>query len=258
MSAPRGTVLCCVKQRISLLDRVPLGWLGGHCRRTGAWSQLMTTQLDKTQIETVSLVASTSSCSASSLRSSRSGSGAQDQRLQAFIRGARMVCRRRSPSSHGVLVAIQCAEFRRARDAGQRRHGYSSIGINADFCWRAPTALMKSVSGSGARAMMIDAIKTYGVDSFRPDGSPASCRAVGHHALYIAPLLRLVGIAKVRWLASPRPARRCCGRAGVDLGGISIRWVAHRDLRHRCRTHLQRATSQALISRMSLRGVSRR
>jgi spore maturation protein SpmA len=41
------------------------------------------------------------------------------------------------------------------------------LGINADFVAGLPTAFMKPFSGSGARGMMIDAIKTYGVDSFQ-------------------------------------------------------------------------------------------
>jgi len=43
---------------------------------------------------------------------------------------------------------------------------FGAIGIDTDFVASLPTALMKPISGSGARAMMIDAMKTYGVDSF--------------------------------------------------------------------------------------------
>ena len=41
-----------------------------------------------------------------------------------------------------------------------------SFQMNADFVPALPTALMKPLSGSGARAMMIDAMQTYGADSF--------------------------------------------------------------------------------------------
>ena len=40
------------------------------------------------------------------------------------------------------------------------------LGINTDFVAALPTALMKPLSGSGARAMMLDTFATYGVDSF--------------------------------------------------------------------------------------------
>jgi len=43
---------------------------------------------------------------------------------------------------------------------------FGAMGFNTDFTPALPTALMKSVSGSGARAMMIEAMKTYGADSF--------------------------------------------------------------------------------------------
>jgi spore maturation protein SpmB len=42
----------------------------------------------------------------------------------------------------------------------------SSCGLPADWVEAFPTALMKPLSGSGSRGMMIDAMKTYGVDSF--------------------------------------------------------------------------------------------
>ncbi|MGM0567534.1 MAG: nucleoside recognition domain-containing protein [Bacteroidota bacterium] len=43
---------------------------------------------------------------------------------------------------------------------------FLSIGINTDFVEAIPTALMKPLSGSGARGMMVDAMDTYGADSF--------------------------------------------------------------------------------------------
>lgn len=41
-----------------------------------------------------------------------------------------------------------------------------SLGFNADFVAALPTAIMKPLSGSGARGMMVDAMSTYGADSF--------------------------------------------------------------------------------------------
>jgi spore maturation protein SpmB len=43
---------------------------------------------------------------------------------------------------------------------------FSSMGLNTDFVAALPTALMKPLSGSGSRAMMIDTMKHYGPDSF--------------------------------------------------------------------------------------------
>ena len=41
-----------------------------------------------------------------------------------------------------------------------------ACGGNTDFVGALPTALMKPLSGSGARGMMVDAMTTYGADSF--------------------------------------------------------------------------------------------
>ena len=46
------------------------------------------------------------------------------------------------------------------------RFGIASIGLNTDFVEALPTKLMKPLSGSGARGMMLDAMNTYGADSF--------------------------------------------------------------------------------------------
>ncbi|OAV71131.1 Spore maturation protein A [Bacteroidales bacterium Barb4] len=46
------------------------------------------------------------------------------------------------------------------------RLGVASAGINTDFVEALPTMLMKPLSGSGSRGMMLDAMNTYGTDSF--------------------------------------------------------------------------------------------
>jgi len=42
----------------------------------------------------------------------------------------------------------------------------AACGLNTDFVEALPTALMKPLSGSGARGMMVDAMTAYGADSF--------------------------------------------------------------------------------------------
>ncbi len=42
----------------------------------------------------------------------------------------------------------------------------AAAGFNTDFVPAMPTAFMKPLSGSGARGMMLDTMKTYGADSF--------------------------------------------------------------------------------------------
>lgn len=43
---------------------------------------------------------------------------------------------------------------------------FNALGINTDFVGALPTAFMKPLSGSGAKAMMIEAMSNYGADSF--------------------------------------------------------------------------------------------
>ncbi len=67
-----------------------------------------------------------------------------------------------------ILVAI--GVFRASGAMGYLIEGIShlveSIGLNSDFTGALPTILMKPLSGSGARGMMIDAMNNYGADSF--------------------------------------------------------------------------------------------
>ena len=49
---------------------------------------------------------------------------------------------------------------------GGVRWAVEACGGNSDFVGALPTALMKPLSGSGARGMMVDAMATYGPDSF--------------------------------------------------------------------------------------------
>lgn len=43
----------------------------------------------------------------------------------------------------------------------------AALGMNTDFVPALPVGLMKTLSGSGARGLMVDVMKTYGVESFQ-------------------------------------------------------------------------------------------
>ena len=47
------------------------------------------------------------------------------------------------------------------------RAAVTALGLNADFVPALPVGLMKTLSGSGARGLMVDVMTTYGVDSFQ-------------------------------------------------------------------------------------------
>ncbi len=69
-----------------------------------------------------------------------------------------------------VAILVSIAVFRASGAMDYLILGFEKFfglfGINTEFVKALPTAFMKPLSGSGARAMMVDAIKTYGADSF--------------------------------------------------------------------------------------------
>jgi len=90
---------------------------------------------------------------------------------EAFIEGAKdgfKVAVTIIPYLVAMLVAIGL--FRTSGAMDYLINGVSAIvgwaGFNTDFIPAMPTALMKPLSGSGARGMMIDTMTTYGADSF--------------------------------------------------------------------------------------------
>lgn len=64
----------------------------------------------------------------------------------------------------GVAVFRACGAMELLTDG--IKYLISSVGLNTDFVDALPTAFMKPLSGSGARGMMLDTMKTYGADSF--------------------------------------------------------------------------------------------
>jgi spore maturation protein SpmA len=159
-----GTLVALIavslKQRINLLDPVLLAWLGG-----------MTEYLSRTEIQLVSKVSSTLILLSIIVAFLIGAVVKKVNAYEAFIEGAKggvETSLKIIPYLVGMLVAISV--LRNSGVLGMIVSGFSwlfsQMGLNTDFTAALPTALMKSISGSGARGMMIDAMKTYGVDSF--------------------------------------------------------------------------------------------
>ncbi len=92
------------------------------------------------------------------------------------------------------------------------------LGINADFVEALPTAFMKPLSGSGARAMMLETMNTYGVDSF-PARVAATVQGSTETTFYVlAVYFGSVGIRKTRHAIT-------CGLL-ADVAGITTAIVA--------------------------------
>lgn len=157
-------------QKINLLDKTILSYLGGLTAFIVAIIWFFS-GLEKDQIQTISSVASNliifSVIIAFILLALRNKVNV----YEAFIEGAKdgfstaiMII----PYLIAILVAI--GVFRTSGALEWFISGVSwlfqQMGINTEFIPALPTALMKPLSGSGARGMMVDAMKNYGADSF--------------------------------------------------------------------------------------------
>ena len=90
---------------------------------------------------------------------------------EAFIEGAKAgfeTAVRIIPYLVAILVAVGVFRASGAMDyiIGGVQTLVASTGLDAEWVGALPTALMKPLSGSGARGMMVDAMTTYGADSF--------------------------------------------------------------------------------------------
>lgn len=166
-----GLVAVAIRQRISLADPVVIGWLGGVTLFIVALVWGMSQYLTKDQITLVSKVVSNVVLFGVIIAFVVGGLAQRINVYEAFIEGAKggiQTSLTIIPYLVGMLVAISV--LRNSGVLGFITSGFTwlftQLGVNTDFTPALPTAIMKPVSGSGSRAMMIDAMKTYGVDSF--------------------------------------------------------------------------------------------
>ena len=91
--------------------------------------------------------------------------------FDSFIQGAKesfSISVKIIPYLVGMLAAISILRSSGTLDFITHGIGYfvGLIGLDTSFINALPTALMKPISGSGARGLMLDSMKTYGPDSF--------------------------------------------------------------------------------------------
>ncbi|ATQ73277.1 hypothetical protein CR152_01210 [Massilia violaceinigra] len=166
-----GIIVVSIKQRINLLNRVVLGWLGGMTAAICALIFFFTNYLTKPEIELVSRVSSNLILFSIIIIFIVGAMRKQVNVYEAFIEGAKggiQTSLTIIPYLVGMLVAISV--IRNSGVLGFVVRGlewiFISLGMPTEFTPALPTALMKPLSGSGSKAMMIDAMTTYGVDSF--------------------------------------------------------------------------------------------
>lgn len=165
-----GIIITSIYQRINLFNRTIIATLGGMSSLVAGiiWGFA---QMDK---ETMN-IASTSTANILLMTIIvgfiLAGIRKKINVYDAFIEGAKegfQTAVRIIPYLVAILVGIGVFRASGAMDMliDGVRHGVGALGINADFVNALPTALMKPLSGSGARGMMVDAMQTYGADSF--------------------------------------------------------------------------------------------
>lgn len=166
-----GIVAVSIRQRINLLNRVVLGWLGGMTAAIAALIWYFTVFLTKPEIELVSKVASNLVLLTIIIVFIVGAMRKGENVYEAFIEGAKggiTTSLTIIPYLVGMLVAISV--IRNSGVLGFVVAGldwcFVHLGMHTEFTPALPTALMKPLSGSGSKAMMIDAMRTYGVDSF--------------------------------------------------------------------------------------------
>lgn len=165
-----GMISVCLYQRISLLNRTMMLIVGGMCAAVGLiiWgvSQLSREQMDlySSQVANIFLFLVIIGFILAGMRR-------RVNVYDAFVEGAKegfQTAVRIIPYLVAILVAI--GVFRASGAMDMLLDGIASavaaVGLDTEFVGALPTALMKPLSGSGARGLMVDAMQTYGPDSF--------------------------------------------------------------------------------------------
>jgi len=216
ISTLTAIIVVSLRQRINLLDPVLMSWIGGIIAAIGALTWWIGS-MEKEQIETVSKVGSNlllvlvigSFIVAALFR--------KVNVYEAFIDGAKSgfeVTVKIIPYLVGMLVGIAVFRASGAMDYIINGLGwiFSVMGLDTDFVPALPTAFMKPLSGSGAKAMMVEAMQHYGPDSFVGRLSCLFQGAADTTFYIIALYFGSVGIRKTRYAVT----------AGLvsDLSGI--------------------------------------
>ena len=165
-----GIIITSLYQRINLFNRTMLLTLGGACVLVSAiiWGF---SQMDKDQVNIVNTTVANILLMLIIIGFILSGVRHKVNVYDAFIEGAKdgfQTAVRIIPYLVAILVGIGVFRASGAMDMliDGIKWTVAAVGGDTDFVGALPTALMKPLSGSGARGMMVDAMTTYGADSF--------------------------------------------------------------------------------------------
>ena len=169
-STMAGIIITSLYQRINLLNKVMLLTVGGMSLAVAGiiWGF---GQLDKDQMNIVSTTVANILLMTIIVGFIMAGVRKKINVYDAFIEGAKegfQTAVRIIPYLVAILVGIGVFRASGAMDMiiDGIKWTVEVLDGNTDFVGALPTALMKPLSGSGARGMMVDAMTTYGADSF--------------------------------------------------------------------------------------------
>jgi len=170
VSAMMGLLAVAFVQKINLLDKVVMAYLGGFTLMIAGLLAYFSS-LSQAQMLVQSAIISNLILFSLVISFIIGAVYKRVNAYEAFIEGAKEGFQTAIlivPYLVAMLVAIGVFRASGALDllADLARVAVHSVGMDARFINALPTALMKPFSGSGARAMMIDTMKTYGADSF--------------------------------------------------------------------------------------------
>ncbi|MDE5560883.1 MAG: spore maturation protein [Bacteroidaceae bacterium] len=165
-----GIIVTAMYQKINLFNRAILGTMLGICLLVSAtvWTG---TQVDRETMNIWSTNTANIILFAIIIGFILAGIRRKVNVYEAFVEGAKGgfdTAVRIIPYLVAMLVAIAAFRACGATDMliSAIERCVTSMGLDAQFVAAMPTAIMKPLSGSGARGMMIDAMNTYGADSF--------------------------------------------------------------------------------------------
>ncbi|MBI5666195.1 MAG: spore maturation protein [Nitrospirae bacterium] len=165
-----GLISVALYQRINLFDRVILAYLGGFAALVSTAIYFLS-GMSREEITAVSTVTANMLLFSIIISFILLAMIKRINVYETFIEGGKdgfNVAVKIIPYLIAILVAVGVFRASGAMDlfVGLVRNVLAALGIDTDFTGALPTALMKPLSGSGARGMMVDAMKTYGADSF--------------------------------------------------------------------------------------------
>ena len=171
ISFAAGLVAVAAYQRINLLQWPLLALFGGFAALMGGLYAWLHQYPPAVMSQYISVLGSAIVLSVIVLFVA-AGAAKRINVYEAFVDGAKEgfgVAVQIIPYLIAILVAISVFRTTGCMDylVGAIATGVAALGLDTDFVPALPVGLMKTLSGSGARGLMVDVLKTYGVDSFQ-------------------------------------------------------------------------------------------